>query len=78
MINDDDDQVTTKQQCCVCRAESPLTNTNYTLISPRHQWRMELRTDEHGNKEPLWYCPHCWERMKQARRMSQPKGPVGR
>lgn len=56
-----------QQCCCVCRAISPMTHTNYTLISPKHQWRMTLRTAEDGSREPMWYCPECWRVTKQSR-----------
>jgi hypothetical protein len=69
---------TTKQECCICRAESPMTQTNYTLISSRHQWRMELKTDENGRKEPHWYCPTCWSRVKQVRQTGPSKGSNNR
>lgn len=60
-----------QQRCSVCRAVSPVTQTNYTLISPKHQWRMEIRTMEDGSKEPMWYCPDCWSAMKRSRAASK-------
>lgn len=56
-----------QQQCCLCGAASPMTKTNYTLISTKHQWRMELRTEEDGSRVPCWYCPSCWQVAKRTR-----------
>lgn len=65
-----------QQLCCVCGAASPITQTNYTLISPKHQWRMELRTVDGGGRAPFWYCPTCWQAMKRTR-STQPKKDGG-
>ena len=53
-----------KQHCALCRAASPPSETNYTLISPKHAWRMVVEVDADGRKEPVWYCPKCWEKRK--------------
>lgn len=71
----DDEAVPNQQQCCVCHAVSPITQTNYTLISPKHQWRMELRVGSDGRKEPLWYCPLCWDITKRVRSTSSKRPP---
>ena len=69
----DDERSNNQQECCVCHDVSPVTQTNYTLISPKHQWRMEVRMGQNGVKEPLWYCPSCWEIIKQSRAGSSKK-----
>lgn len=58
-----------QQRCASCAAVSPTTETNYTLISPKHAWRMVVEVGADGRKAPTWYCPKCWERRK---RQTQP------
>jgi hypothetical protein len=43
---------------------SPPTETNYTLISPRHGWRLTRSLDKEGRKLAEWRCPQCWARHK--------------
>ena len=43
---------------------SPPTETNYTLISPKHAWRMLIIDTADGKKTPVWYCPKCWDKRK--------------
>lgn len=78
MFNSSDTEPETRQQsCCVCHDVSPITNTNYTLISPKHQWRMELRANEQGEREPYWYCPTCWQRLREQRNSAK-RIPINR
>jgi len=56
--------------CVDCRTTSPLTETNYTLISARHGWRLTLATDATGARVMEWRCPTCWARY---RKEQQPK-----
>jgi hypothetical protein len=63
---DDDDEL--KSHICVdCGTTSPTTETNYTLISARHGWRLTLGMDANGVRIPMWRCPTCWQRHRQAR-----------
>jgi hypothetical protein len=78
--DDDESQRANRQVCCVCGATSPITQTNYTLISPKHQWRIELVVGDDGRKEPRWYCPDCWQKLKHVRQsapnpIAAPKRP---
>ena len=52
------------QKCERCGVESPPTQTNYTLISQKHAWRMVIADLPSGKKTPVWYCPKCWEKRK--------------
>ena len=55
-----------QQQACVdCRASSPLTETNYTLISSRHGWRLNRKRVSEGKFVMEWRCPSCWSRFKE-------------
>ena len=66
--DDEDESQREGPQCVGCLARSPATNTNYTLISARHGWRLTLAQDETGARTPEWRCPTCWARYKQAQR----------
>lgn len=52
------------QKCDQCGVVSPPTETNFTLIGSKHAWRMLLGKGADGKKQPLWYCPKCWEKRK--------------
>ena len=54
------------QTCVDCGIESPSTDTNYTLISARHGWRLTLGTDAGGQRSMQWRCPQCWQRHRDA------------
>lgn len=47
-------------QCVDCGKVSPPTETNYTLISSRHGWRLTIERDENGARKTTWRCPQCW------------------
>ena len=49
--------------CQSCKAEAPVTETGYTLISTKHAWR--CKKVSHGEGQPaelVWYCPNCWKK----------------
>jgi hypothetical protein len=54
--------------CKDCGAVSPQTNTNYTLISQQHRWRLVLFNDASGRRVAEWRCPACWSRHRDAKR----------
>ena len=67
MASDDDDDK--KSHTCVdCGTTSPSTETNYTLISARHGWRLTLGQDKTGARTMQWRCPTCWTRYRQGAR----------
>ncbi len=53
-----------RNRCVDCGAASPATETNYTLISQRHGWRLTRSVDRDGRKIAEWRCPQCWMRHK--------------
>lgn len=58
-----------KSHTCVdCGTTSPTTETNYTLISARHGWRLTLGLDDKGVRTMQWRCPACWGRRRQTPR----------
>ncbi len=48
------------QRCADCGTLAPPTETNYTLISARHGWRLSLSKGPDGRREAVWRCPSCW------------------
>jgi hypothetical protein len=54
--------------CKDCGAISPHTETNYTLISQQHRWRLVLYSDASGRRVAEWRCPTCWSRHRDAKR----------
>jgi hypothetical protein len=52
---------TPPQRCTDCGTAAPTTETNYTLISARHGWRLSLTKTADGRREAVWRCPSCWE-----------------
>jgi hypothetical protein len=60
----------TSHQCVGCRAWSPPTETEHTLISAQHGWRLTRRFDDAGTMVVEWRCPACWARYKQRKNMT--------
>jgi hypothetical protein len=52
------------QRCADCGIAAPRTETNYTLISARHGWRLTFQHTADGRREAVWRCPACWERFR--------------
>src|SRR5258708_542516 len=55
------------QVCVDCACTSPKTNTDYTLISAEHGWRLTRERDASGRVTLTWRCPECWRRRKENR-----------
>jgi hypothetical protein len=53
-----------QQNCVDCGASSPATETNYTLISARHGWRLTRAERPDGTRLVEWRCPVCWQLQK--------------
>jgi hypothetical protein len=62
---------TDKPRCIDCGAESPQTNTNYTLISQQHGWRLAIEADISGRRVATWRCPKCWAQHRDKKRQSR-------
>jgi hypothetical protein len=62
MTNADDSH--TRHRCVDCGVLSPKTDTNYTLISARHGWRLIRRLNEAGANVLEWRCPGCWQKFR--------------
>jgi DNA-directed RNA polymerase subunit RPC12/RpoP len=52
------------QACVDCGQQPPATETNYTLISARHGWRLSRTVDEKGQRAMKWRCPECWRKFR--------------
>ena len=48
-------------KCVDCGKTPPATDTNYTLISSRHGWRLTRGADQNGQRVMEWRCPDCWQ-----------------
>jgi len=60
-----------RPRCADCGGESPETNTNYTLISQQHGWRLVLHSDASGRRFAEWRCPKCWTQHREKKRPSR-------
>lgn len=60
----DDPPSDNRNVCIDCGKLSPATQTNYTLISSQHGWRLTLGTDSIGRRVMEWRCPKCWAKRK--------------
>lgn len=58
-------------RCKDCGALAPRTETNFTLISSQHGWRLTFEK-ENGRRKAEWRCPRCWRAFK-----GPPNGPSG-
>jgi len=53
-----------RQICVGCQAQSPETETNYTLIGSQHGWRLIRSRTPDGTVVAEWRCPGCWKAYK--------------
>jgi hypothetical protein len=53
-----------RQTCADCGQQPPATETNYTLISARHGWRLSRAIAPSGVKVMKWRCPECWRKYR--------------
>lgn len=69
MANDDASVENARShRCADCGAAAPATETNYTLISAQHGWRLSIDKLPDGRREPVWRCPDCWAAFRGRRR----------
>ena len=54
-----------RQMCVDCGLLAPPTETNFTLISQRHGWRLTRHTDPSGKRSLEWRCPKCYSLVKE-------------
>jgi len=65
-------EVNKKQmRCFACGVQSPEIETNYTLISSKHGWRVVRSTDNLGKTVLEWRCPKCWAKHKSQRALAK-------
>jgi hypothetical protein len=53
-----------RQQCVDCGQSAPETETNFTLISQRHGWRLSRVVDASGRRHMEWRCPKCFAKAR--------------
>jgi len=63
-----------ERHCVDCGLAAPRTETNYTLISSRHGWRLTIVTDQGGRKSSALRCPACWAKYRQPGRAASDHG----
>jgi len=63
-----------REVCVGCGKESPETETNYTLISPRYGWRLARERRPNGKFDVQWRCPECWRQYKAASKAPPARG----
>jgi hypothetical protein len=61
---DDDEVLRPRHMCAECGALAPQTQTNYTLISVKHRWRLVRTKNADGTCSTAWYCAACWPHVK--------------
>ena len=49
-----------------CQAQSPETESEYTLISAQYGWRLARSKARDGTLLLEWRCPSCWAKYKAA------------
>ncbi|HEY4013479.1 MAG TPA: hypothetical protein VGM06_09080 [Polyangiaceae bacterium] len=69
MTSDEKDSIApvpldSRQVCVDCGRQSPPTESNFTLISARHGWRLTRFRDPSGRSTGQWRCPDCWRKHR--------------
>jgi hypothetical protein len=59
--------VSKSETCVGCQKQSPLTETDYTLISTNFGWRLTRKVSAEGTLVLEWRCPACWSEYKRSR-----------
>lgn len=54
-----------RKVCVDCNTLSPPTDSDYTLISQRHGWRLTRSTDAEGKRSAEWRCPQCFVKIRE-------------
>lgn len=50
--------------CGACGAPAPKTDTDYTLISAAHGWRLLRTVGTDGALSMSWRCPTCFAKRR--------------
>jgi hypothetical protein len=53
-----------QHQCVDCKTLAPSTDSDHTLISAQHGWRLTRGKTAGGHNAMEWRCPACWGRFK--------------
>jgi hypothetical protein len=59
--------VSKSETCVGCQKQSPVTETDYTLISTNFGWRLTRKVSTEGTLVLEWRCPACWSEYKRSR-----------
>ncbi len=56
-------------RCVDCNTPVPDSHSAETsTFTSSIGWRLKVRVDEKGERQPEWRCPRCWAMFKTARR----------
>jgi len=58
--------MTTRETCVGCGQLAPETETDFTLISAKHGWRVTRYRSANGAAVLNWRCPGCWAEYKKS------------
>ena len=60
-----DSSVGERKRCVSCRAWSPASDGNSTMVSVKHGWRLSRFRDATGRFLFEWRCPGCWRKFRE-------------
>lgn len=63
-------------QCHDCGELAPPTQSDHTLISSEHGWRLSFEKRD-GRRHAIWRCPSCWQEFKKQRGVGTKKTGTG-
>jgi hypothetical protein len=61
---DSPDSMPAERSCVDCGVTPPQTESEYTLISAQHGWRLSRGVTASGRTRLDWRCPKCWAKRK--------------
>ncbi len=53
-----------ERKCASCGVPAPGVQTDFTLISARHGWRLRRTVLGDGSILMEWHCPTCWKQHR--------------
>jgi hypothetical protein len=56
-----------ERSCVDCGVAPPATESEYTLISAQHGWRLSRGVNSEGRTRLDWRCPKCWAKRRSVR-----------
>jgi hypothetical protein len=66
-VDEKDPFDTGRERCMDCKKDAPETESNFTLISQQHGWRLSRSKSSTGRNIHAWRCPECYGKFKARR-----------